>query len=326
MKAITLPSFGGPEALVLADVARPEPGPQEILVEVAAAGVNRADLMQRQGFYPPPPGASELLGLEVSGRVAATGGDVDGFSVGDEVCALLPGGGYAQYAVAHQACVLPIPQGVGLVEAAGLPETAATVWLNLGMIGGLAAGDRVLVHGGGSGIGTHATQIAASVGAEAAVTASRDKAALCAELGARIVIDYKSEDYVEVLRERWPQGASFVLDHIGGPYLSRDLDVLGPDGKIVFIGAMGGGKAELNIPALLAKRASVIGSTLRSRPVDGPLGKAEIVRQVRDRVWPLIAAGQVKPIIGAEFPIAEAAEAHRELEAGNIFGKALLTF
>lgn len=312
--------------MVLADVARPEPGPHEILVEVAAAGVNRADLAQRQGRYPPPPGASGILGLEVSGHVAAVGGEVAGLAVGDAVCALLPGGGYAQYAVAHQSCVLPVPRGVGLVEAAGLPEAAATVWLNLGMIGGIAAGDRILVHGGGSGIGTHAAQVVSAIGAEAAVTASREKADRCKELGASIVIDYKSEDFAEILRERWPQGANFVLDHIGGPYLGRDLDVLALDGKIVVIATMGGARAELDLLALHAKRASVIGSTLRNRPMDGPLGKAEIIRQVRARVWPLIAAGQVKPVIGAEFPIAEAAEAHRALAAGSIFGKALLTF
>ncbi|MGL6234163.1 MAG: NAD(P)H-quinone oxidoreductase [Segniliparus sp.] len=326
MKAIALPSFGGPEAMVLADVARPEPGPQEVLVEVVAAGVNRADLLQRQGFYPPPPGASDILGLEVSGRIVAVGDEVTSFSEGDEVCALLPGGGYAQYAVAHQACVLPVPPGVALVEAAGLPETAATVWLNLGIVGGLAAGDRVLVHGGASGIGTHAIQVAAAFGAEVAATASREKADRCKELGARIVIDYKSEDFAEVLRERWPNGATFVLDHIGGPYLGRDIDVLATDGKIVVIGSMGGGKAEINLLALLAKRASVIGSTLRNRPVDGPVGKAEIIRDVREHVWPLIAAGKVKPVIGAQFPVADVAGAHRALAEGSVFGKALLTF
>ncbi|EFV13319.2 hypothetical protein HMPREF9336_01830 [Segniliparus rugosus ATCC BAA-974] len=310
--------------MVLAEAARPEPGPQDVLIEVVASGVNRADVAQRQGFYPPPPGASDLLGLEVSGRVVEVGDRTEGWTVGDEVCALLPGGGYAQYAVAHQSCVLPVPPGVTLAEAAALPEAAATVWLNLGMIGGLRAGDRVLVHGGGSGIGTHAIQVAAAFGAEVAVTASQGKAERCEELGARIVVDYKADDFAEALRERWPEGANFVLDHIGGPYLARNLQVLALDGKIVVIATMGGAKTELNLLALHAKRASLIGSTLRNRAIDGPLGKAEVIRQVREHVWPLIAAGRVRPVLGRTFPLAEAAAAHRALEAGEIFGKAVL--
>lgn len=325
MRAIVVPDAGGSEAMFLAEVPRPEPGPHDVLIEVAAAGVNRADLAQRAGAYPPPPGASEILGLEVAGRIAEIGGEVTGHAVGDEVCALLAGGGYAQYAVAHQACVLPVPSGVTLAEAAGLPEVAATVWLNLGMIGGLAHGERVLVHGGGSGIGTHAIQLVRAIGAEAAVTASRGKADRCRELGAQIVVDYRTEDFAEVLRRRWPEGAHLVLDHIGGPYLARDLKVLGLDGKILLIASIGGRHAEqLDLGALQLKRASVIGSTLRNRTTDGALGKAAIIAQVREHVWPLIAEGKIKPVLDRTFPLAEAEAAQRALEAGEIFGKTVL--
>ncbi|ADG96877.1 NAD(P)H quinone oxidoreductase, PIG3 family [Segniliparus rotundus DSM 44985] len=324
MRAIVVPSADG-EAMFLAEAPRPEPGPRDVLIEVAAAGVNRADLAQRAGAYPPPPGASQILGLEVAGRIAEIGGEVTDWAVGDEVCALLAGGGYAQYAVAHEACVLPVPPGATLAEAAGLPEVAATVWLNLGMIGGLAPGRRVLIHGGGSGVGTHAVQLVRAVGAEAAVTASQGKADRCRELGAQIVIDYRTEDFADVLRRRWPDGADLVLDHIGGPYLARDLKVLGLDGKILLIASIGGRHAEqIDLGALQLKRASVIGSTLRNRATGGTLGKAAIIAQVREHVWPLIAEGTVKPVLDRTFPLAEAEAAHRALAAGEIFGKTVL--
>jgi putative PIG3 family NAD(P)H quinone oxidoreductase len=310
--------------MALGEAPDPEPGPHDVLVQVAAAGVNRADLLQRAGFYPPPPGASDIIGLEVAGTVVAVGAEVTDTIVGDQVCALLPGGGYAQYALAHQTCVLPIPAGVSLIEAAALPEVAATVWLNLGMIGDLKAGDRVLIHGGASGIGTHAIQVVAALGGQVAATASSAKLGTCRELGADVAVDYKSEDFAQILAERWPDGANLVLDHIGGGYLERDLRVVSQDGTIIVIATMGGSKAELDLAALHAKRARVVGSTLRNRAIEGPLGKAEIIRQVREQVWPLIAAGQVKPFVGQTFPLAEAARAHSALAAGEIHGKAVL--
>ena len=296
----------------------------EILIKVHTAGINRADLLQAAGKYPPPPGASDIIGLEVSGTIAALGDGVTGWSIGQPVCALLAGGGYAEYVSVPAAQVLPIPDGVSLRDAAGLPEVTCTVWSNLVMTAGLSAGHLVLLHGGASGIGTHAIQVGRAIGARVAVTAgSTDKLDLCRDLGAEITINYRDEDFVERLRAE--NGADVILDIMGAAYLDRNVDALAVGGRLVIIGMQGGIKAELNIGKLLAKRAGVIATSLRPRPVDGPGGKGEIVAAVRDNVWPLIAEGRVKPIIGAELPIEQAQRAHELLASGEVSGKILLT-
>ncbi|MGV0815202.1 NAD(P)H-quinone oxidoreductase [Mycolicibacterium boenickei] len=299
----------------------------EILIRVSAAGVNRADLLQAAGKYPPPPGASEVIGLEVSGTVAAVGANVTDWSVGQPVCALLAGGGYAEYVAVPAAQVLPLPDGVALRDAAGLPEVACTVWSNLVTTAGLAAGQFVLVHGGASGIGTHAIQVARALGARVAVTAgSADKLTLCRELGADITINYRDEDFVERVRaETDGAGADVILDIMGAAYLDRNVDALADGGRLVIIGMQGGIKGELNIAKLIGKRAGVIGTALRSRPIDGPGGKAEIVAAVAENVWPMIADGRVRPIIGAELPIQQAQRAHELLASGEVSGKIVLT-
>lgn len=290
---------------------------------MAAAGVNRADLLQAAGNYPPPPGASETLGLEVSGTIEALGEGVTGWSVGQPVCALLAGGGYAEFTAVPAAQLLPVPAGVDLHTAAALPEVACTVWSNLMMTAHLTPGAFLLVHGGGSGIGTHAIQVARELGVRVAATAgSAEKLALCAELGADMTINYRAEDFVE--RVRAAGGADVILDIIGAKYLDRNIDALAPNGRLVIIGMQGGVKAELNIGKLLGKRAGVIATALRSRPVDGPDGKGAIVAQVREHVWPMIEAGRVRPIVGAELPITEAARAHALLASGEVTGKVLL--
>jgi putative PIG3 family NAD(P)H quinone oxidoreductase len=295
----------------------------EVVIKVAAAGVNRADLLQAAGNYPPPPGASDILGLEVSGTITEIGAGVTGWSVGQSVCALLAGGGYAEYTAVPAAQVLPVPEGVGLVEAAALPEVACTVWSNLMMTARLHPGSLLLIHGGASGIGTHAIQLARALGTRVAVTAgSAEKLEVCAQLGAEITINYRDEDFSERIRDAG--GADVILDIMGAKYLDRNVDALATGGRLVVIGMQGGVKAELNLGKLLAKRAGVIATSLRGRPVDGPDGKGEIVEQVTATVWPLIAQGQVRPIIGAELPIAEAGEAHRLLNAGEVTGKVLL--
>ncbi|WP_135459398.1 NAD(P)H-quinone oxidoreductase [Mycobacterium sp. DL99] len=309
------------------NVADIEPANEEILIRVHAAGVNRADLLQAAGKYPPPPGASEVIGLEVSGNVAALGADVTDWSVGQPVCALLAGGGYAEYVAVPAAQVLPLPDGVALRESAGLPEVSCTVWSNLVMTAGLTAGQVVLLHGGASGIGTHAIQVARALGARVAVTAgSADKLALCRELGADITINYRDEDFVERIRsETGGEGADVILDIMGAAYLDRNVDALATGGRLVIIGMQGGIKAELNIAKLLGKRAGVIATSLRPRPVHGPGGKGEVVRAVLDNVWPMIADGRVRPIIGAELPIQEAQRAHELLASGEVAGKIVLT-
>jgi putative PIG3 family NAD(P)H quinone oxidoreductase len=299
----------------------------EILIRVHAAGVNRADLLQAAGKYPPPPGASEVIGLEVSGTVAALGADITDWSVGQPVCALLAGGGYAEYVAVPAGQVLPLPDGVALRDAAALPEVACTVWSNLVSTAGLTAGQLVLLHGGASGIGTHATQVARALGARVAVTAgSADKLALCRELGADITINYRDEDFVgRVHAETAGAGADVILDIMGAAYLDRNVDALADGGRLVIIGMQGGIKGELNIAKLIGKRAGVIGTALRSRPVNGPGGKAAIVTQVAEKVWPMIADGRVRPIIGAELPIEQAQRAHELLASGEVPGKILLT-
>ncbi|GAB7191781.1 NAD(P)H-quinone oxidoreductase [Kineococcus sp. NUM-3379] len=324
MRAITVPSPGGPDALVPTDLPDPVPGPGEVLVRVAAAGVNRADLLQRQGHYPPPPGAPEHPGLEVSGTVEALGEGVEGPPPGTPVCALLSGGGYAELVAVPLGQLLPVPEGVGLVEAAALPEAACTVWSNLFMLAGLRPGEVLLVHGGASGIGTLAIQLAQAAGARVAVTAgSEDKLDRCAALGADVLVNHRERDFVQVVRSATGgHGADVVLDVVGAPYLARNLDVLAPNGRIVVIGLQGGTRTELDLGLLLAKRGAILGTSLRSRPLEE---KAAIVGSVREHVWPLLAGGRVRPVVHATFPLAEAAAAHRVLEESSHVGKVLLT-
>lgn len=307
------------------------PGSGDVLIDVAAAGVNRADLLQAAGKYPPPPGASGVIGLEVSGVIAEVGSDVTNWTVGQQVCALLTGGGYAEQVAVPAGQVMPVPRGVSLADAAALPEVACTVWSNLVMTARMSRGEVVLIHGGASGIGTHAIQIAKQLGCTVAVTAgSAAKLDLCVELGADIAIAYRDEDFVErVLNATGGRGADVVFDIMGAAYLDRNLDALAPDGRLVIIGMQGGVKGELNIGKLIGKRLHVIGTALRGRPGIGKgtneIGKNAIVDEVVNSVWPLIASGAVRPVIGARYPIVEAAEAHRVLAAGETFGKVLLT-
>ena len=324
MKAITIPTPGDAHALVLEEVPTPEIAADEVLVHVAAAGVNRADLMQRQGFYPPPLGTSTYPGLEVSGTISALGSDITGWGVGDQVCALLSGGGYAEQVAVPAAQLLPVPEGVSLVDAAALPEVVATVWSNVFMTANLQPGQTILIHGGSSGIGTMAIQLARAVDARVAVTAgAADKLEACRALGAEILINYREQDFVEVLAEATQgRGADVILDNIGAKYLARNVSALAVNGRLVVIGLQGGTKAELDINALLRKCAAVIATSLRGRPV---AEKAAIVAAVREHVWPLIEAGQVKPVVHRTFPLAQAPEAHRELEASTNIGKVLLT-
>jgi len=303
------------------------PGIDEVLIEIFAAGVNRADLLQAAGNYPPPPGASDILGLEVSGRIAAVGDGVSEWIVGQEVCGLLAGGGYAESVIVPAAQVLPVPPGVTLHDAAALPEVACTVWSNLVMAAHLAPGEVLLVHGGASGVGSHAIQVAKQLGAVVAVTAGSDaKLDLCRQLGADIAINYRDGDFVEHVRRATDgRGADVILDIMGAAYLDRNLDVLAADGRLVIIGMQGGVKGELNIGKLVGKRLQVIGTALRARPVGGPHGKGDIVAAVVESVWPMIADGRVRPVIGARFPLAEAQEAHRALASGDVSGKILLT-
>jgi putative PIG3 family NAD(P)H quinone oxidoreductase len=321
MYAITIREPGDPEVLEWAEVADPRPGPGEVLLDVTASAVNRADLLQRQGHYPPPPGASETIGLECSGTVAELGEGVQGWSVGDEVCALLAGGGYAEKVVVPAGQLLPVPGEVDLIAAAGLPEVACTVWANVVMHAKLAEGEVLLVHGGAGGIGTHAIQVGKALGATVVVTAgSEDRLDRCRQLGADLAINYKEKDFVEVVKKDFG-GANVILDNMGASYLGRNVDALQQDGRLVIIGMQGGVKGELNVGALLGKRASVFAAGLRFRPLEQ---KAAIVADVRERLWPLVAEGAVKPVIGQVVPMAEAASAHRALEEGSVFGKILL--
>jgi putative PIG3 family NAD(P)H quinone oxidoreductase len=321
MYAITIREPGDPEVLEWAEVADPRPGPGEVLLDVTASAVNRADLLQRQGHYPPPPGASETIGLECSGTIAELGEGVQGWNVGDEVCALLAGGGYAEKVVVPAGQLLPVPGEVDLIAAAGLPEVACTVWANVVMHAKLAEGEVLLVHGGAGGIGTHAIQVGKALGATVVVTAgSEDRLDRCRQLGADLAINYKEKDFVEVVKKDFG-GANVILDNMGASYLGRNVDALQQDGRLVIIGMQGGVKGELDVGALLGKRASVFAAGLRFRPLDQ---KAAIVADVRERLWPLVAEGAVKPVIGQVVPMAEAASAHRALEEGSVFGKILL--
>ncbi len=324
MYAITIREPGDPDVLEWAEVADPRPGPGEVLLDVAASAVNRADLLQRQGHYPPPPGASETIGLECSGTIAELGEGVEdtaGWNIGDEVCALLAGGGYAEKAVVPAGQLLPVPGEIDLITAAALPEVACTVWANVVMHAKLAEGEVLLVHGGAGGIGTHAIQVGKALGATVAVTAgSPDRLDRCRQLGADLAINYKDEDFVDVLKKE-TGGANVILDNMGASYLGRNVDALQQDGRLVIIGMQGGVKGEVNVGALLAKRASVFAAGLRFRPLDQ---KAAIVADVRERLWPLVSDGLVKPIVGQVVPMAEAASAHRAMEEGSVFGKILL--
>ncbi|MGC0366976.1 putative PIG3 family NAD(P)H quinone oxidoreductase [Rhodococcus sp. 27YEA15] len=327
MYAITIDQPGGPEVMKWAERPDPELPRGHVLVDVAATAVNRADLLQRQGFYPPPPGASDILGLECSGVISEIGQDVTGWAVGDEVCALLAGGGYAEKVAVPATQLLPIPNGVDLRVAASLPEVACTVWSNVVMLGNLRRGQVLLVHGGGGGIGTHAIQVGKALGATVAVTAgSADKLERCRELGADILINYRDTDFVAELHHATDgHGADVVLDNMGASYLERNVDALALDGHLVIIGMQGGVKSELNISRLMAKRGNIASTGLRGRALTGPGGKADIVAAVRSKLWPLIADGAVHPIVSTELPITEVGIAHELLDSPETIGKVILT-
>ena len=320
MRAVTVPTPGGPEALVLAELPDPEPGPGEVVVDVVATAVNRADLLQRKGFYPPPAGASETLGLECSGTIRSIGPDVDGWAVGDQVCALLAGGGYAEQVVVPAGQLMGVPDGVPLDIAGALPEVACTVWSNVFMVAHLQPGETLLVHGGAGGIGSLAIQLAAALGARVFATAgSEEKLELCRSLGAERAISYRDEDFAEILQEAG--GADVILDNMGAKYLGPNVAALGPQGRLVIIGMQGGAKGELDIGALMAKRGAVVATTLRARPA---AEKAAICRAVEEHVWPLVAAGKVRPLVGAELSLDEVSEAHALMESGDHTGKIVL--
>ncbi len=319
---ITTP--GGPDVLKPVEEPVPAPGAHEVLIRVAAAGVNRPDLMQRRGAYPPPPGASDVPGLEVAGHIVALGPDVHEWTVGAEVCALVAGGGYAEYCLAPAVQCLPVPSGVSMIEAAAIPETFFTVWANVFERGRLRADEYLLVHGGSSGIGTTAIQMARARGAIVFATAgSEAKCAACERLGAVRAIDYRTEDFVAVVRELTEgRGVDVVLDMVGGSYVARNLEVLAEDGRLVQIAFLEGARAEVNLSPLMRKRLTFTGSTLRPRPVEE---KGRLARALAKEVWPLVERGEVRPVIHATFPLREAAGAHAMLEAGEHVGKIVLT-
>jgi len=323
MTAIAIETPGGPEVLKPATLPVPKPGPGEILIKVEAAGVNRPDVLQRRGMYNPPPGASPLPGLEVAGTVAAIGPDVEGWSVGDLVCALVAGGGYAGYCVAPAPQCLPIPKGLSAAEAAGLPETLFTVWTNVFERGRLRAGESVLVHGGSSGIGTTAIQLAKARGATVFATAgSAEKCRACEELGADVAIDYRTEDFAAVIRERTGgRGVDVVLDMVGGDYVARNIDSLAVEGRHVSIAFLKGAKVEIDLQKVMARRLTLTGSTLRPRSV---AEKGAIAAALKAEVWPLIEAGRIRPVLHATFPLAQAAEAHALMESSAHVGKIVL--
>ncbi|MFT3898715.1 MAG: NAD(P)H-quinone oxidoreductase [Gordonia sp. (in: high G+C Gram-positive bacteria)] len=309
--------------MTIADVPTPTVADNEVLIRVAAAGVNRADLLQRRGLYPPPPGASDIIGLEVSGTVVDVGGHITEFRTGDQVCALLSGGGYAEFVAVPASQVIPLPTGVSLHDAAALPEVACTVVSNLLLTAHLQPGETLLIHGGSSGIGTHAIQLAKHLGARVAVTArTPEKLAACRDLGADITINYADEDFVEVIKEAG--GADVILDIIGAKYLQQNVAALSTGGRLVIIGMQGGITGELNIAQLLAKRAAVIGTTLRARPTYGPGSKAEVVAATLETTLPLLSNGTIKPVVDSRFPLADAAAAHARLDSGDAIGKVLL--
>lgn len=322
MRAVIAPKPGGVEALEVVDVPQPEPGPGEVLIRVASAGLNRSDLLQRQGFYPPPAGVTDVLGLECSGDIVAVGEGVTDLPPGTHVCALLAGGGYAEYVAVPAGQVATVPLGISLVDAGGLMEVAATVWSNVFMMGKLQHGETLLVHGGGSGIGTMAIQLAKAFGARVIVTVgSPAKAEFCSELGADLVIDYKQQDFAAEMKAAGVT-ADVILDIIGAKYLEANVSVLSTAGRLVVIGLQGGVKAELNLSALMSKRAAVMATTLRARP---STEKAAIVRAMVAQVWPLISDGTVRPIIHATYSLDDVRQAHQVLEESSHIGKVLLT-
>jgi putative PIG3 family NAD(P)H quinone oxidoreductase len=324
MRAVVIDQPGGPEVLRLREVPDLIPAPGEVVLATAAAGVNRADLMQRQGFYPPPPGAPPYPGLECSGRVTAVGSAVTGWQPGDQVCALLAGGGYAEQVAVPAGQLLPLPAGVGLLDAAALPEAACTVYSNVVMYAGLTSGETLLVHGGGGGIGTMAIQLGHALGARVVCTAgSAEKLARCRELGADLAVNYHDGDFVAAAREFTDgRGADVILDIIGAAYLPRNVAALATGGRLVVIGLQGGGTGELDLAQMLRKRATVHASTLRSRPL---AEKAAIVSRVHAEVWPLVSSGQIRPVIETTLPLAEAVQAHQLMEASGHVGKILLS-
>lgn len=323
MRAIVVAEPGGPEMLSWSSVPDPVPGPGEVLVSIAATAVNRADILQRQGLYPPPPGAPEWLGLECSGVVAALGAGVTSIETGQQVCCLLSGGGYAEQVAVPAGQAMSIPPGVDLVTAAGLPEVACTVWSNLVMVARLQRGEWLLVHGGGSGIGTMAIQIARALGARVAVTAgSTEKLDHCAALGAEVLINYRDQDFTEVIAEETGgRGADVILDNMAAAYLDRNISALSRNGRLVIIGMQGGVKGEIDLGSLLRRNGTLFATTLRGRSAEE---KADICSQVERHVWPWIAAGLVSPVVDRVVPIEQAAEAHRALEAGEATGKIVL--
>ena len=321
MRAVTAPEPGGPEALVLTDLPDPTPGPGEVVIDIAASAVNKADTLQRMGAYPPPPGASDVLGMECSGTVSGVSGDVEGWAIGDRVCALLAAGGYAEKVNVDAGQLMPVPEGIDLVLAAALPEVACTVWSNVFMIAGLQPEETFLVHGGAGGIGTMAIQIAHALGNRVATTAgTAEKLAACRGLGADIAINYRDQDFVAVVQEAG--GADVILDNMGAAYLGRNVEALNTEGRLVVIGMQGGSRGELDLAALLKKRGAVIATSLRARPAPE---KAAICASVVEHVWPLVAAGKVRPVVHERVPLAEVSRAHQLMDDSGHTGKILLT-
>ncbi|NMR21128.1 NAD(P)H-quinone oxidoreductase [Cellulomonas fimi] len=323
MRAVIISRPGGPEVLQESTVPEPVPGPDDLVLEVAAAGVNRADVLQREGSYPPPAGAPQWPGLEVSGTVVEVGSEVRGWAVGDEACALLSGGGYAERVRVSAGQALPAPAGIDLVDAAALPEAVCTAWSNLVDAGRLRAGEWVLVHGGSGGVGSIAVQLATALGARVATTAGGpERAALCATLGAELTVDHRAEDFTRSVRAATDgRGVDLVLDVLGAGALQRNLEALATGGRLVVIGLQRGRRAELDLGLLLSRRATVVGTTLRSRPA---AEKTAIVAAVREHVWPMVDDGRLRPVVHARLPLAAAGDAHRMLERGEVFGKVLL--
>ena len=324
MRAVTVSEPGGPQVLAVTELPDPVAGPGEVVIDVAATAVNRADTLQRQGLYPPPPGASDVLGLECSGTISAVGADVSNWRVGDEVCALLAGGGYAEKVAVPAGQVIPVPKGVDLVTAGALPEAACTVWSKVFMVGGLQRGETLLVHGGAGGIGNLAIQLAKARGARVVTTAgSEEKLELCRSLGADVAVSYRDQDFVEEVKAATDgRGADVILDNMGAKYLDRNVTALATEGRLVIIGMQGGVKGELNIGKLLTKRGAVFATALRSRPIGE---KAEICASVVEHVWPVYADGAVRTIVHTTLPFEEAGEAHRLMESGEHVGKIVLT-
>lgn len=325
MKVIEVPQPGGADVLVFGERSTPEPDSEEVLIRVAGAGMNRADIMQREGKYPPPPGASDLLGLEVSGTVVALGKDTENLSIGNKVCALVAGGGYAEYCLAPASSCLPVPDSLDIVEAGAVPETFFTVWTNVFTRGNLSKGESILIHGGSSGIGTTAIQLAKAFGATVLTTAGSDKKChRSIELGADIAINYKEKDFVEeVMNITGGKGVDVILDMVGGSYVPRNLKCLAMEGRAVIIATQGGLKSEINILPIMMKRLTLTGSTLRGRSVEQ---KAAIADELREKVWPLLENNTVYPVIDSVFPVEQVKEAHLRMESGQHIGKIVLAF